>query len=45
MRPMAAPTMTPLHEVGNGLVGCQRKADVQVDIVVDREGADREKAR
>ena len=34
----------PLNEVGNGLVDCQRKADVQVDVVVDREGADREKA-
>lgn len=34
----------PLNEVGDGLVDCQREADVQVDEVVDREGADREKA-
>src|SRR5450631_1356553 len=34
----------PLNGVGDGLVDCQRKADVHVDVVVDREGADREKA-
>ena len=34
----------PLNEVGDGLVDGQREADVQVDVVVDREGADREKA-
>lgn len=33
----------PLNEVGDRLVDCQREADVQVDVVVDREGADREK--
>ena len=33
----------PLNEVGDGLVDCQRKANVQVDVVVDREGADGER--
>jgi len=34
----------PLNELGDGLVDSQRKADVQVDVVVDRECADRKKA-
>jgi hypothetical protein len=34
----------PLNEVSDGLVNGQREADVQVDIIVDREGADREQA-
>ncbi len=34
----------PLNEVGDGLVDGQRKADIQVDVVVDHEGADGEKA-
>jgi len=34
----------PLNEVGDGLVDGQLESDVQVDVVMDREGADREEA-
>src|SRR5438876_10794491 len=34
----------PLHEVGGGLSERQAEADVQVDVVVDDEGADAEEA-